>query len=158
LSLFFTHLSRDSRLGQRIDHSLLIKVIELGRVFGHSTVSQCARAGSAARESLLTWIGPLSSTGTTGLIRRPDMGPWSRSSCSRCATKLVPSLVGVDDELARDGIERTQHDHFFWPVRRPARAARPLTSPRHAQCHRTLHRLRPPRGCAPSPLGTPRVL
>jgi len=30
----------------------------------HSTVSQCARAASAARESLLVWIGPLSSTST----------------------------------------------------------------------------------------------
>ena len=34
----------------------------------HSTVSQCARAASAARESLLVWIGPLSSTSVTGLM------------------------------------------------------------------------------------------
>jgi len=41
----------------------------------HSTVSQCARAASAASERLLVWIGPLSSTSTTGLAYRPGCGP-----------------------------------------------------------------------------------
>ena len=53
-----------------------LDVIEFGRVFGsHSTVSQCARAASAASERLLGWIGPLSSTSTTGLACRPVCGP-----------------------------------------------------------------------------------
>ena len=43
-----------------------------GAYFGsHSTVSQCLRASMALRVSLLTWIGPLSSTSTTGFIARP---------------------------------------------------------------------------------------
>ena len=37
----------------------------------HSMVSQCARAASAAIESLLVWIGPLSSTSATGLVGWP---------------------------------------------------------------------------------------
>ena len=45
-----------------------LDVVQFGAYLGsHSTVSQCARAASAARESLLVWIGPLSSTKTTGL-------------------------------------------------------------------------------------------
>ena len=41
----------------------------------HSTVSQCLGAASAVRLSLLTWIGPLSSTSTTGFITHPGLGP-----------------------------------------------------------------------------------
>jgi hypothetical protein len=53
-----------------------LDVIEFGAYLGsHSMVSQCGRAASAARESLLTWIDPLSSSSTTGLTRRPGMGP-----------------------------------------------------------------------------------
>ena len=49
-----------------------LDVVEFGCVFGsHSTVSQCLRASMALRVSLLTWIGPLSSTSTTGFIARP---------------------------------------------------------------------------------------
>ena len=59
-------------------------IVQFGRIFGsHSTVSQCARAASAARAILLVWIGPLSSTSTTGLIGWPGLGPYRRSSCSR---------------------------------------------------------------------------
>ncbi len=51
-------------------------IVEFGGVLGsHSTVSQWARAASAVSESLLTWIGPLSSTRTTGLAGRPGAGP-----------------------------------------------------------------------------------
>ena len=51
-------------------------VIEFGAYFGnHSTVSQCLRASSAARLALLTWIGPLSSTSTTGFMTCPGLGP-----------------------------------------------------------------------------------
>src|SRR5580704_2067095 len=86
--------------------------IEFGAYFGsRSRVSQCARAARAASERLLEWIGPLSSTSTTGLVCRPGCGPKRRSSCSRCAMKsqLALGRAGVDDELARDMIERPQH-------------------------------------------------
>ena len=47
-----------------------------GAYFGsHSTVSQ-GRAGERRRLALLVWIGPLSSTSTTGrLARVPARGP-----------------------------------------------------------------------------------
>jgi len=45
-----------------------------GAYFGsHSTVSQ-GRAASAFRLALLVWIGPLSSTRTTGRPVRPGRG------------------------------------------------------------------------------------
>lgn len=51
--------------------------VSWGAYFGsHSTVSQCARAASAARVALLVWIGPLSSTITTGLPGSPGLGPY----------------------------------------------------------------------------------
>ena len=102
------YLSRDSCLGQRIDHSLAVQVvdggmdrlveggdvreglmgevvrleivpddldvIEFGRVFGQPLHREPVCPGGA-RESLLTWIGPLSSTSTTGLAGLPGMGP-----------------------------------------------------------------------------------
>jgi hypothetical protein len=44
-------------------------VVQFGVYFGsHLTVSQWARAASAAKVSLLVWIGPLASTRTTGLV------------------------------------------------------------------------------------------
>src|SRR3954468_19386701 len=44
-------------------------VLSSGAYLGsHSTVSQCRRASRAARLTLLVWIGPLSSTSTTGLV------------------------------------------------------------------------------------------
>src|SRR5271166_750425 len=67
-----------------------------GAYFGsHSTVSQWARAARAASERLLVWIGPLSSTSTTGLVGRPGCGPKRRSSCSRWAMKSLLRLVGL---------------------------------------------------------------
>ncbi len=46
-----------------------------GAYFGnHSMVSQ-GRAATAVRVSLLMWIGPLSSTSTTGAASRPRLGP-----------------------------------------------------------------------------------
>src|SRR5580700_4846417 len=70
--------------------------IEFGAYFGsRSRVSQCARAARAASERLLEWIGPLSSTSTTGLVCRPGCGPKRRSSCSRCAMKSLLRLVGL---------------------------------------------------------------
>ena len=46
-----------------------------GAYFGsHSTVSQ-GRAASALRLARLVWIGPLSSTSTTGRLTRPGLGP-----------------------------------------------------------------------------------
>ena len=95
-------------------------VVEFGSVLGyHSTVSQCARAARAASDSLLTWIGPLSSTSTTGFAGLPGLGPKSSSSCSRWATKwCCASWAGVDDELAGDVIERPQHRHLLSLSRR----------------------------------------
>ena len=46
-----------------------LDVLSSGAYLGsHSMVSQWARAPSAASESLLVWIGPLSSTSITGLL------------------------------------------------------------------------------------------
>ena len=62
-----------------------------GAYFGsHWTVSQCLRASMALRVSLLTWIGPLSSTSTTGFIARPS---WLR-------TEQGVELLEVSDEVA----------------------------------------------------------
>ena len=41
----------------------------------HSTVSQWARSANAAWLALLTWIGPLSRTRTTGLFGIPGLEP-----------------------------------------------------------------------------------
>ena len=41
----------------------------------HSTLSQWARSASAARLALLTWMGPLSRTRTTGFVGAPGLGP-----------------------------------------------------------------------------------
>src|SRR5271167_293003 len=86
----------------------------------HSTVSQCERAASAAIESLLVWIGPLSSARTTGLAGWPGLGPKSRSSCSRWATKPLLRLVGLVWTMswARDVIERPQHGDLLGLSRR----------------------------------------
>ena len=70
--------------------------VEFGGVFRQPLdVSQCARAARAASERLLVWIGPLSSTNTTGLACRPGCGPKRRSSCSRWAMKSLLRLVGL---------------------------------------------------------------
>jgi hypothetical protein len=73
-----------------------------GVYFGnHSTMSQCARAARAARESLLTWIGPLSSTNTTGLVARP--GIWAIKSID-----LLEMRHQVAGALGRTGM----HNQF----------------------------------------------
>src|SRR5271154_781808 len=86
----------------------------------HSTVSQCVRAASATRESLLTWIGPLSSTRTTGLTRRPGHGTVELIELLKMRHEISAALgrAGVDDELARNVIERAQDCHFFGLSRR----------------------------------------
>ena len=58
-----------------------------------STVSQCARPDSAALLASLTWMGPLSSTRTTGLFGVPGSGPQRRSSNCKCAMKSELRLV-----------------------------------------------------------------
>ena len=51
-------------------------VLSSGAYVGsHSTLSQWSRAASAAWVALLVWIGPLSSTMTTGLWHWPGLGP-----------------------------------------------------------------------------------
>ena len=66
-----------------------LDVVQFRSSFGsHSTVSQCLRASMALRVSLLTWIGPLSSTSTTVLL--PS---WLR-------TEQVVELLEVSDEVA----------------------------------------------------------
>ena len=63
-----------------------LDVIEFGEYFGsHSTVNQWARR--PAPPALLTWIGPLSSTITTGLVLEARLG-------SRRAMKSALRLVG----------------------------------------------------------------
>ena len=49
-----------------------LDVVELGRVL---RVRQWPRAASASVAALLTWMGPLSRTMTTGFIGRPGRGP-----------------------------------------------------------------------------------
>jgi len=69
-----------------------LDVIEFGGVFGQPLNGDpvCPQTASTARERLLKWIGPLSSTSTTGLTRWPSMGPWR---CSRCAAKSLLRFV-----------------------------------------------------------------
>src|SRR4051794_35170617 len=61
----------------------------------HSTESH-GRAASARRLALLVWIGPLSSTSTTG---RSGCGAWFRSSRPSRATRAGRPEQG--DEVAR---------------------------------------------------------
>ncbi len=54
----------------------IFDVIEFGSIFGEPRDGEpMARAASTARDSLLVWIGPLSSTRTTGLAGCPGLGP-----------------------------------------------------------------------------------
>ena len=143
-------LSRDSRLGQRTDHSLPIKVIdgrmdrlvergdvgeclmsevmrleimpddlnvvEFGRVFGQPLNGEPVCPGGECRTRKFTdmdraivldqhdrtgWPPRL---GTVELIELFEM---------RHEVGATFGRAGVDDELARDVIERTQHGHFF---------------------------------------------
>src|ERR1700758_4122423 len=67
-----------------------------GAYFGsHSTLSQDARAASAARVALLVWMGPLSRTSRTGLVVLPGLGPERRSRSSRKAMKSALHLRGL---------------------------------------------------------------
>ena len=53
-----------------------LDVVEFGRVFRQPLDGEPMLARSrAARASLLTWIGPLSSTSATGFMARPGWGP-----------------------------------------------------------------------------------
>ena len=53
-----------------------LDVVEFGRVFWQPLDGEpMLRASRAARASLLRWIGPLSSTSTTGFMARPGWGP-----------------------------------------------------------------------------------
>ena len=71
-----------------------LDVIEFRCVFGQPLDSEPVLARIERRRAiLLTWIGPLSSTSTTGIVRRPGLGPKRRSSCSRCAMKSALRLV-----------------------------------------------------------------
>ena len=87
-------------------------VVEFGRVFGQPFDGEpVGRAARAAIVALLTWIGPLSSTMTTGFVGRPGLGPYRPSSVSKSAMKSVLRLVRlglVHDELAGGVIERSQ--------------------------------------------------
>ena len=53
-----------------------LDVVELGGVFGQPLDDEPMLALFERLEgSLLTWIGPLSSTSTTGFMARPGFGP-----------------------------------------------------------------------------------
>ena len=70
-------------------------VVEFGRVLGQPFDGEpvgTGREGSGCR-TLLTWIGPLSSTMTTGFVGRPGLGPYRPSSVSKSAMKSVLRLV-----------------------------------------------------------------
>ena len=71
-----------------------LDVIEFRPLFGQPFDGEpMGAAASAAPVALLTWIGPLSSTMTTGLIRRPGFGPYRASSISKSAMKSALRLV-----------------------------------------------------------------
>ena len=76
----------------------------------HSTVSQWARAASAASASLLVWIGPLSSTSTTGVKGCPGFGTIEPVELLEMGDEIAAALgrAGVDDEFADRVIERAQ--------------------------------------------------
>jgi hypothetical protein len=69
-------------------------VVQFGCVFGQPLDDEPVGAGGQRCQREL-WIGPLSSTSTTGLMGCPGFGPYSRSSCSRWATKSLLRLVGL---------------------------------------------------------------
>jgi len=52
-----------------------LDVVEFRGVFRQPFDGQPIPRGKAAREALLVWMGPLSSTKTTGLSGRPGHGP-----------------------------------------------------------------------------------
>ena len=53
-----------------------LDIVEFGRVFGQPFDGEPVCAGGQGGErALLVWIGPLSSTSTTGLAARPGCGP-----------------------------------------------------------------------------------
>ena len=66
-----------------------LDVVEF-RGASHSTVSH-GRATKAAREALLVWIGPLSRTNTTGLLRRPGR-PHGQSVRGGRSSRLVAEV------------------------------------------------------------------
>ena len=80
----------------------------------HSTTSQCARSASAASVALLTWIGPLSSTRTTGLAgARALVRRDGREAADAQEIAAALGRAGGDDELAGDVIERPHHRHLL---------------------------------------------
>src|SRR4051794_26252050 len=83
-----------------------------GAYFGsHSRVSQ-GRAASARVVSLLRWIGPLSSTATSGRVR--SVVPYAAPSWSSRATKSVERLVGlVWTKAPLHRVEGAEHGLFL---------------------------------------------
>src|SRR4051812_4331816 len=93
----------------------------------HSTVSQ-GRTASASRLVRLVWIGPLSSTSTTGRLSRPGTGPWDRSSRPSRPTKSAERFIhpaGVDGQVALGVAERAEER----ALRRPSRRLDPRVGP-----------------------------
>ena len=71
---------------------IALDVVELGRVDRQpERVSQDDRSSSALVVSLLLWIGPLSSTSTTGTVERADRGAYR--DCSSRRRRSVERLV-----------------------------------------------------------------
>src|SRR3984957_18130178 len=94
-----------------------------GAYFGsHSTVSQCARAASAASERLLVWIGPvLDQHDRLGLS--PGLRSIETVELLEMDDEIAAPLgrAGMNDELAGEVIERPQHrDLLGLPGRRHA--------------------------------------
>src|ERR1700759_1623620 len=83
-----------------------------GAYFGsHSTLSQDARAGSAARVALLVWMGPLSGTSRTGFGGCAGLGeePDRLGSLAGFGTVAAVELFEKGDEIsaafARAGLD-----------------------------------------------------
>ena len=96
----------------------------------HSTVSQCVRAARAASERLLVWIGPLSST-SDRLGLSPGLRSKETVELLQMGDEIAAALgrAGMDDELARDVIERPQHRDLLGLPRRRHTQVRPRLRP-----------------------------
>ena len=109
-----------------------LDVVEFGRVLGQPFDGEPMGAGGKGRVvALLTWIGPLSSTMTTGLIRMPGLGPYKPSSLSKSAMKSALRLVLL---VCTRGCGRRDRAlpswRPSWPAQATAHADRRHTWPR----------------------------
>lgn len=106
-----------------------------GAYFGsHSTVSQ-ERLSRAARLSLLVWIGPLSSTSTTGFSTPPGLGPIERIEPLQQGDEVAAALGWTAMHNQRTGsmVERADERQLARLARGRHPQIGPTTGPRMGQ-------------------------